>query len=81
MVPRFMRRPQAELGIHVYGESFAPGSDVSFRILILSSEGFEVREAIVSLVCVETYWVTTSDGKSTRQQNAPGRSSRSHIDS
>lgn len=67
MVPRFMRRPPASLELHLYGETFSPGSEIGYRVLILSRTGFPVRVARVSMECVETYWVVTSDGKNTRQ--------------
>lgn len=68
MVIKFLRRPQADISLHIEGDSFSPGDTVSFRATIGSRKGFDVRSARLSLLCVETYWQMTSDGKTSRQQ-------------
>lgn len=73
LLPKFMRRPQADVELHAYGETFTPGSDIEFRARILSRNGFEVRRARISIACVETYWVVTSDGKTTHHQKRTRR--------
>lgn len=51
-----MRRPPANLELWVDGDKFAPGDDVNIRITIASDKGLQVREGLITLECVETFW-------------------------
>ena len=64
----FMRRPRADIDLQVTGENFSPGDEVGFRATITAAKGLNVRQARLSLQCIETYWVIVSTGKSTSEQ-------------
>jgi hypothetical protein len=72
MVIKFLRRPKASISLDVEGEEFHPGDFVRCRAVITSQKGFDVRKCRLVLACVETYWQTTSDGKTTSQVKRTG---------
>ena len=68
MVLKFLRRPHAQIDLHIEGDQFAAGDLVRFRATIGSRQGFPVRSGKFALECVETYWQIVRNGKRTSER-------------
>ncbi len=58
-----MRRAKADVALEIDGEQFSPGEEVKVRTTIAADEDINVREVVISLICVETFWRMESNGK------------------
>lgn len=59
MVGRFFsrfRQPKAQFEVEVVDKAFFPGSTVEIRAIFRPEEHLQIREAMISLTCIETYW-------------------------
>lgn len=70
---KFMTRPQADISLHIEGESFAPGDEVKYRASVGTRKGFEVRKGWITLECIETYWVIVRTNNSTSEDERTRR--------
>ncbi len=70
MVFRFLKKPKADIEVIVDPVTASPGSDLDVSVSISTGKGFEVREAVARLRCIETYWKMEYDAgsKSTRKK-------------
>ena len=68
MILSFLRKPKVDVSLDAGGGPFQSGDIVKLGVHISSQDSFKLRSATVEFKCVEVYWKTVSDGKSSRQQ-------------
>ena len=61
MLSRF-RRPKADITLEASDGPYWAGDKVDARVTLFPQESFHVREAWIELVCIETYYTSSSEG-------------------
>lgn len=81
MLTRFLprsRRPMAEVTVRPGEGPFRPGDQVDVEVSILPQESFTVGEALLSLMCQETFWYTVESTGATWVGRYPGHAAENH---
>jgi hypothetical protein len=72
------RRSIAEVTVRPGEGPFRPGDQVDVEVSILPQESFTVGEALLSLVCRETFWYTVESTGATWVGRYPGHAEENH---